>query len=251
MIKKLTLLLITCSFIFLSFSDEKISKTYWYKSTNNKGYISIQKFQDNSDNNMLRTTVKATFDDEKLDFSLATISDSKKLAKASKIKFSGTIDSNIDPVVYTGERVKYNTTASYWNFTGDFKNEITSDDEVNQFLEPNHKTMIRMPAHTIPSFNIWAIVPKLPFSKKEGTFKFNSLDETKLYVRKNQTINYLGKFDTSVNGETKKLHKFVHQGKHMKPAFYWVNENRELVKILLDEEFEFVLTTKNEALASK
>ena len=101
---------------------------------------------------------------------------------------------------------------------------------------------------TIPSFNVWAIVSQLPFNKAEGTFRFNSLDETKLYVRKNQVIEYMGEEVAAVNGEKQTLHKFAHIGKRTKPAYYWVNNDRQLVKFVLDEEFEFVMSTKEEAM---
>jgi len=249
--RKLPQLLLICAFILVSFSDENTAKTYWFKSTSNKGYISIKKFENKDNQHVLKTTVNAFFGDEKLNFSLATTSNSRKMANASKIEFDGTIDSNIDPVVYTGERVKFNQSASYWNFTGDFKADITTDEEVNQFLDPHHKTMIRMPKYTIPSFNVWAIVPELPFNKKEGTFRFNSLDETKLYVKQNQVIAYMGKEVLEINGIQQLTHKFSHQGKNSITSYYWVNENRELVKILLDEEFEFIRSSKKEALQNR
>lgn len=249
--RKLPQLLVICAFVLVSFSDENTAKTYWYKSTNNKGYISIKKFENDARQHVLKTTVNAFFGNEKLNFSLATTSNSNKLANASKIEFDGTIDTNINPVVYTGERVKLNKSASYWNFTGDFKADITTDQEVNQFLEPHHKTMIRMPKYTIPSFNVWAIVPELPFSKKEGTFRFNSLDETKLYVKQNQVIAYMGKEELLIENDKQTAHKFSHTGKNSSVSYYWVNENRELVKILLDDEFEFILSTKKEALKNK
>ncbi len=249
--RKLPQLLLICAFILVSFSDENTATTYWFKSTKNKGYISIKKFENKDKQHVLKTTVNAFFGNEKLNFSLATTSNSRKLANASKIEFDGTIDSNIKPVVYTGERVKYNKNASYWNFTGDFKSDITTDEEVNQFLEPHHKTMIRMPKYTIPSFNVWAIVPELPFSKKQGTFRFNSLDETKLYVRENQVISYMGKEVLEIDGIKQLTHKFSHQGKNSITSYYWVNESRELVKILLDEEHEFIRSTKKEALKNR
>ncbi|MDJ0646472.1 MAG: hypothetical protein QNJ57_10870 [Flavobacteriaceae bacterium] len=246
--KKVTLLVPICALVLFSFSDKKNTKTYWYKSVNNAGYISVEKAETPSNQSILKTTINAFFGKEKLNFSLATTSDSHKLANASKIEFDGTIDSNINPIVYSGERVKSDKNGSFWSFTGDYKSDITNDEEVNQFLKPHHKSMIRMPKHTIPSFNVWAIVPELPFDKKEGTFRFHALDETKLYVKKNQTISYLGKVSEDINGTKETLHKFIHQGVKMKATHYWVNDNRELVKIVLDGEFEFVLSTKEEAL---
>ena len=67
-------------------------------------------------------------------------------------------------------------------------------------------------------------------------------------MKKNQTINYLNKEKVTIDGEEKELHKFVHQGKGMKPAYYWVNDNKELVKILLDEKFVFTLSNKEAVL---
>ncbi len=246
--RNLPLVLIACLLVLSSFNGEKKSKKVWYKATDGSGYISLERIDIDNTESVLNTTVNAYFGNEKLQFTTSTTCESNKLANASKIQFNGTIDSNMNPVVYNGERVKLKRNASYWSFQGDFKNEITNDPEVNKFLYPNHSAVIRMPLETIPSFNVWAIVPNLPFDKAEGTFKFNSLDETKLYVKKAQTVNYLGEFNTDVAGENQSLHKFVHQGKKMKPAYYWVNNDRELVKIQLDGDFEFVKSTKEEAL---
>ena len=246
--RNLPLLLIAFVLIFSSFSDEKKLKTTWYKSSNGDGYISIERIDDDNAQSILKTTVNSYFGNEKLNFSTVTVTDTDKLASASKIVFNGTIDSNMEPVEYLGERLKTRKSGTFWSFHGNYKNEITKDPEVNQFLPPNHSAVIKMPMATIPSFNVWAIVSELPFNKTEGTFRFNSLDETKLYVRKGQEIAYLGEEVANVDGEDQTLHKFVHKGKKMKPAYYWVNNDRDLVKFILDDEFEFVMTTKEEAL---
>lgn len=247
MIKKLPLVLfISCLFISVTLLTAQSKKT-WFKSTDGSGYISLEVTKDKQDKSVVITTVNSFFGNEKLDFTTATTCDSDKLANANKIQFNGTIDSNMNPVVYNGQKLKGKKKASFWSFHGDFKNQITNDPEVNQFLTPKHSSVIRIPAQTIPSFNVWAIVPELPLNKKEGTFKFNSLDETKLYVKKNHTIDYVGEEVADIDGEQQTLHKFVHKGKKMKPAYYWVNNNRELVKILLDNKFEFVTSTEAEA----
>ncbi|MDJ0645949.1 MAG: hypothetical protein QNJ57_08210 [Flavobacteriaceae bacterium] len=246
--RNLPLLLIAFVLIFSSFSDEKKSKITWFKSASGEGYISMERIDNENAQSILKTTVNSYFGNEKLDFTTVTVTDSKKLANASKIVFNGTIDSNMEPVEYLGERLKTKKSGTFWSFHGNFKNEITNDPEVNQFLAPNHSAVIKMPVATIPSFNVWAIVSELPFNKTEGTFRFNSLDETKLYVKKGQVISYVGEEVADIDGEKQTLHKFVHQGKRMKPAYYWVNNDRELVKFILDEEFEFVVSTKEEAL---
>tara|TARA_R110002073_G_scaffold72537_1_gene177676 strand:+ start:711824 stop:712597 length:774 start_codon:yes stop_codon:yes gene_type:complete len=248
MVKKLPLFLVICCFIALSFNNGEVkSKTYYYKSSDSQGYISVEKAEGINGNTILTTRVNANFDNEKLDFNLSTTCDSDKLVNATQIVFDGTIDSNMNPVSFTGKRVKESNSASYWAFEGDYKNEMSIDPEVNQFIDSKHKSMIRMPSRTIPSFNVLAIVPNLEFDRK-GTFKFNALDETKLYVKKNQTINYLGQEDTAVDGKNTKLHKFVHQGKGMVPAYYWVNDSKELVKIVLDGKFTFTMSDKEAIL---
>lgn len=249
MTKKLPLLvlaLLLCAFV----SVEAQTKKTWLKSTTNDGYMAMEIKNNANGKSTLTTTVNSYFGNEKLNFISATTCDTDKLANASRIQFNGTIDASMTPVVYNGQRVKEKKNASYWSFYGDFKNEITNDPEVNQFLEPKHKAMLRIPAQTIPSFNVWAIVSKLPFNNNDGVFKFNSLDETKLFVRKNQTIEYAGEEVTDVNGQQETLHKFVHKGRKMKPAYYWVNKDRELVKMQLDKEFEFVVSTEAEAKGS-
>ena len=244
--RKLPLLLITVFLILSSFSDKQSTKV-WFKSDDGQGFISIEKIKKTGADSqaIIKTTVKANFDNEKLDFSLSTFCDTDKMVNASKIMFDGTIDSNMDPVKFVGTRIKQKKNAAFWDFQGDFKNELGPDEEANHFISSKHSSTIRIPARTIPSFNVWAIVSELPFDKK-GTFKFNLLDETKLYVKRNQTINYLGKHDEDVNGEKTLLHKFVHQGDKVKPAYYWVNDDRELIKILLDGKFTFTKSSKSE-----
>ena len=245
--RRFPLLLIAFCFIALSFNGENQSKTYWYKSADNQGYISLEKSVDKDGNSVLKTTVKANFDAEKLDFSLTTTCDSDKMINASRLDFDGTIDSNMNTVNFTGKRVRTTKNAAFWHFRGDYKNKMSADPEVKEFIDSKHESSIKVPAVTIPSFNVLAIVSNLKFDRN-STFEFNSLDETKLHVKKNQTINYLTKEKVTIDGEDKELHKFVHQGKGMKDAYYWVNDNKELVKILLDEKYAFTLSTKEAVL---
>jgi len=251
--KKLPVFLLIFCVIISSFSQEKVEKDFWYTSLNTKGYIKIQKIdlkKESSVSTTINTTVNATFENEVLNFSLSTINDGDKMVSPSKLAFNGTIDSNMKPVKFSGVRLKKDTkNASYWNFQGDFEDEMETDPDFKRYTTPKHNAMLRIPDRTIPSFNLWAIIPNLPFDRS-GTFKFNTLDETKLYVKKNQTVNYLGAHKTMINGENVVLHKFVHQGKGMIPAYYWVNENKELVQVMLDNRFTFTLSTKEAALQS-
>lgn len=226
------------------FSQETMDKTYWYTSHDSKGYISIQQKNIKIDtivSTTLKTTVNSLFEDELLNFSVTTLCDTDKIVAPSSFSFDGTIDSNMKPVRFTGTRLKKDLkNASYWNFEGDFKEEMETDPDFFGYTKPKHIATLKIPERTIPTFNLWAIIPKLDFDRN-GTFVFNSLDETKLYVKKNQTVNYLGKTKTSINGETTVLHKFVHQGKGIQPAYFWVNDDRELIQVLLDGQFTFTL----------
>ena len=249
--KTLPLILsILCSVATL-FSQENNQKTYWYTSPDTKGYISIQKIVNTNNpvfSTTLNTTVKATFNKNALDFRLITMNTTSKMVAPLKIVFDGSVDANSKPVHFTGTKIKTNKkNISYWSFDGDIIDEMESDPDLKRFAFAKYSATLRIPDRTIPSFNLWAIIPNLPFDRK-GTFKFNTLDETKLYVKKNQTVNYLGYTKIAVNGKSMKLHKFAQQGKGMKPTYYWVNEARELVQVLIDDKFTFTLSTKEAAL---
>ncbi len=241
---------ILCSITAL-FAQETTEKKNWYTSLDNEGYISIQKIK-NTNNTVssttLNTEVKTTLNNKELDFSLSTINTTDKMVAPLKIVFDGTIDANLKPVHFTGTRIKKNKkNVSYWTFDGDFTDEMETDPDFKRFAYAKYSATLRIPDRTIPSFNLWAIIPNLPFDTK-GTFKFNTLDETKLYVNRNQTVNYLGYTQMAINGETMKLHKFVHQGKDIEPTYFWVNEARELVQVLLDNKFTYTISTKEVAL---
>ena len=242
--KKYPLFLVIFCLTISSFSQEKVEKSYVYTSADTKGFISVKKTELKNETGVsttLQTKVNTTFDGEVLNFNLSTINDSDKMVAPSKLIFDGTIDSNMKPVSFTGNRIKKDKkNNSYWSFEGDFKDEMETDPDFKRYTTAKHNATLRIPDRTIPTFNLWAIIPKLQFDRN-GTFVFNSLDETKLYVKKNQTVNYLGKTKTSINGKAKVLHKFVHQGKGMIPAYYWVNDDHELVQVLLDNKFTFTL----------
>ncbi|RPD99944.1 hypothetical protein EGM88_01370 [Aureibaculum marinum] len=255
MIKKLPLLIIALlsinSFIF---SQNNSGKTYWYTSPDSNGYISFQRIvsDDKSDSStILNTKVRASFDGEILNFDLSTVTETEKMIFAKSFSFHGTIGAKIEPVNFSGTKIKSDKKdISFWHFKGDFVEDMETDPDIQRFNFAKYNATLKLPARTIPSFNIWAIIPRLPFDRK-GTFKFNALDETKLYVKKNQTINYLGTTNTDINGKKIKLHKFVHQGKGMLPAYYWVSEDRELMQVLLDNKYTFTISSKEAALQTE
>ena len=250
--KTLPLIFTLFCVVSLAFSQEKAEKTFVYTSADTKGYISITKTDVEKETGVsttIETTVNAVFGNDMLNFNIKTFNESDAMIDPYKLVFVGMMDSNIAPVTFEGNRIKQIKNASYWNFKGDYKDEAVSDPELKPFFKENYMSTLRLPDRTIPSFNLWAIIPNLEFDK-EAAFMFNALDETKLYVRKNQTVNYLGKYDTAINGENVALHKFVHQGKGMRPAYFLVNDNRELVQVILDGKFTFTLD-KNAKLSTK
>jgi hypothetical protein len=44
-----------------------------------------------------------------------------------------------------------------------------------------------------------------------------------------------------------KLHKFEESGEGINPIQYWVNDERELVRVVMDGRKEFLLTTEEKA----
>jgi hypothetical protein len=237
--------------VFSIFSQENNSKTYLYTSDDVNGYISIQKISSLNDQNtltVLKTNVNTTIKNKAFNFKLSTVNDTDKMVSPLKIVFDGMINTKIKPVHFTGTRIKKNKhNITYWYFDGDYINELEKDPDFQRYAVPKFDSTLRIPDRTIPSFNMWAIIPKLPFDRK-GTFKYNSLDETKLYVKKNLTVNYLGKLKAKVNGISMELHKFVQQGNGDKPTYYWVNNDRVLIQVLLDNQFKFVLNSSNKPI---
>jgi len=230
--------------------QNEVKNVTWFTSNDTKGFIKIQESSvDNS--TILSTQVEAKFDDENLNFTLVSTNDDKKLLFPTLFKFTGTIDSEIKPVTFTGTRIKtVKNGVSYWNFKGDFVDQLETDPDIQKFTFAKYNATLKIPERTVPSFNLWAIIPNLEFSRK-GTFIFNSLDETKLYVNMNQTVNYLGTDEIDVNGVNTKTHKFVHQGKKIKKSYFWVSETRELLQVKLDDKYTFTKSTKQKALQSR
>lgn len=103
-----------------------------------------------------------------------------------------------------------------------------------------------IPEHTVTDFVLFEIVPRLPW--KEGTvFEFHSLEASELNLKEDQTISYLGEKPVNITGRNVKLHKFEHRAQERVVARYWVNEKHELVRILIDDRKEFLLTSKHKA----
>ena len=167
--QKFSLILGILSSVGSLFSQENV-ENYYYTSADTEGYISIKKIDIANGpvfSTTLSTTVKANFNNRVLDFSLTTINDTDKMVAPSKIIFDGTIEASIKPVHFTGTRIKKSEkNESYWSFDGDFIDEMETDPDFKRFAYAKHSATLRLPDRTIPSFNLWSIIPKLPFDTK-------------------------------------------------------------------------------------
>lgn len=106
---------------------------------------------------------------------------------------------------------------------------------------------VYLPWRTVFAPLVWEVVVNLPFDR-ERSFPFHYLDPEGLVLRQNHTLKYLGKETVSLEAETKEAHKFAHSGEDFLPIYYWVDNDRNLVKVLMSEGREFVLTTRQKAM---
>jgi hypothetical protein len=105
----------------------------------------------------------------------------------------------------------------------------------------------QLPEQLVLHFNLFEIVRRLPF-KKDAPFAFHLLKQHQLTLDKDHKLAYAGEELVTVEGQTKRLHRFDHTAKSITPAQYWVDERHELVRALWDERKEFILTTQEKAL---
>ncbi len=104
-----------------------------------------------------------------------------------------------------------------------------------------------LPHRTVTDFALFEIVRRLPFNK-DKTFEFHCLEASELNLKKNNRVRYLGREEIDLRGKKTSLHKFEQETEHgRKPAQYWVNEGRELIRIVIDGRKEFLLSTEADA----
>ena len=103
-----------------------------------------------------------------------------------------------------------------------------------------------LPAHVVSEYTLLEIVPTLPFVK--GTvFEFDFLILETLKVRKRHKITYLGLDKVQIRGTQQTLHKFEQKGGGIKKVRYWVDEKRQLVRVLKGDKRELLISTRAEA----
>jgi len=108
---------------------------------------------------------------------------------------------------------------------------------------------IDIPEHTVTDFVLFEIVRTRPFDK-EKVFEFNSLEASELNLKRDHKVVYVGREEVEIEGQKQSLHKFEQSGKGIRPAYYWVNDDRQLVRVLMDERKEFLLSTQEKALSA-
>lgn len=109
-----------------------------------------------------------------------------------------------------------------------------------------YKLNKNLPPHVVSEYTLLEIVPTLPFVK--GTvFEFNFMILEKLKVKKKHKITYLGLDKVQIKGTQQTLHKFEQKGGGIKKVQFWVNDQRQLLRVLKGGKEELLTSTRAEA----
>jgi hypothetical protein len=116
----------------------------------------------------------------------------------------------------------------------------------------DRKVEMEIPEHTVADFALFEIVRTLPFDK-EKVFELNwmkAIDLGHPWLRMDHKVAYLGREELETKGRKQTLHKFEQKGQAVESINYWVGDDRQLIRVLKDGREEFLLTTKEKALAA-
>ena len=103
-----------------------------------------------------------------------------------------------------------------------------------------------IPEHTVTEFAMFEIVRRLPI-RKDTSFQFNLLTLESLRVQESQKVVYGGREEIEIGGQKRKLHKFEHRAELETKTEYWVDDNRELIRVVFQGRDEMVLTSEARA----
>lgn len=103
-----------------------------------------------------------------------------------------------------------------------------------------------IPEHTVTDFALLEIIRRLPF-RAGVVFQFHSLEASELNLKRNHKITYVGGEELELAGKTVSLHRFEQTGEGIRPCQFWVDDQHELIRVLMDERKEVLLTTEKEA----
>lgn len=109
---------------------------------------------------------------------------------------------------------------------------------------------LKIPERTVTDFALFEIVKTLPFDG-DKPFDFNSLEASELNLKRDRRLRYVGEEELTVAGKKTTLRKFEHTaaGGRVVTAF-WLNDKHEIIRALIDDRKEFLLTTRDKALAA-
>jgi len=108
------------------------------------------------------------------------------------------------------------------------------------------KITLALPERTITGFCLFEVVKQRPF-KKDDVLKFHSLEALELNLKKNNTLTYAGEEEIGFRGGRVKAHKFEHKRRDRLVTEFWLNEKRQLIRVIIDGSKTMILTTKDDA----
>jgi len=103
-----------------------------------------------------------------------------------------------------------------------------------------------LPEGTVDQFLLFDIVCRQPFDKNT-TFGFHPLETHELNAKRDNTLHYVGVEEINVGKKAVKTHRFDQRARNRTRIKYWVTEKRDLARVLIDDEKDFILTTEAEA----
>ena len=107
----------------------------------------------------------------------------------------------------------------------------------------------RLPEHTVTDFALFEIVRRLPFTPGV-VFEFHAFEACELLLKRNHKITCLGTEELTLGGRSAQFHKFEQTGDGIRAIQYWVDDEHNLVRVVMDGRKEWRLATMEEALAA-
>ncbi|MFH1731203.1 MAG: biopolymer transporter ExbD [Planctomycetota bacterium] len=131
----------------------------------------------------------------------------------------------------------------FGNFTADIDWRKTDDGTVGTLTTAinGRKLTLALPERTITGFGLFEVVKQRPF-KKDDVLKFHSLEASELNLKKDNTLTYVGEEEITLQGKAFKTHKFEQKQGDRLVTEFWLNEKRQLIRVLIDGDKEMVLT---------
>ena len=136
----------------------------------------------------------------------------------------------------------------FGNFTADIdwrKTDAGTVGTLTTAINGRNRTL-KLPERTITGFGLFEVVKQRPF-KKDDVLKFHSLEASELNLKKDNTLTYVGEEKIRRHDWGVQTHKFEHERGGRLVTEFWLNENRQLVRVIIDGSKTMILTTKDHA----